>query len=186
MVQLQTFSLQLCRKLISITAVFQIICLHSRNIFQILRQKKSNFRKFCYFSYITFPFQPLQLRGDTHMTPWKLSKFQASPPTVYLLPNFSTPLPTWPWTSNFKRIFSPSSTNYGTTNACERTKSKQKQNQITSHSNWPRVLLFRVAHKQCNRIIKRWVHCLTSELKAWCLVIAQIQYSLIKKLKIGR
>ena len=26
--------------------------------------------------------------------------------------------------------------------ACERTKSKQKQNQVTSHSNWPRDLLF--------------------------------------------
>ena len=26
--------------------------------------------------------------------------------------------------------------------ACERTESKQKQNQVTSHSNRPRVLLF--------------------------------------------
>ena len=38
--------------------------------------------------------------------------------------------------------------------ASERTKSKQKQNQVTSHSNWPRVLLFDLAHKQCNGIIK--------------------------------
>ena len=30
----------------------------------------------------------------------------------------------------------PSPTNY----ACEQMKSKQKQNQVTSHSNWPRVL----------------------------------------------
>ena len=81
--------------------------------------------------------------------------------------------------------------------ACERTKSKQKQNQVMSHSNWPRVLLFDLAHKQCNGIIKGWLHCLTSESKgrflvnnilfgsAWCLVMAQIQFSLIKKIKIG-
>ena len=37
--------------------------------------------------------------------------------------------------------------------AFERTKSKQKQNQVTLHSNWSRVLLFDLAHKQCNGII---------------------------------
>ena len=31
--------------------------------------------------------------------------------------------------------------------ACEQTKSKQKQNQVTSHSNWTRVLLLDLAHK---------------------------------------
>ena len=35
----------------------------------------------------------------------------------------------------------------------ERTKSKQKQNQVTLHSNWSRVLLIDLAHKQCNGII---------------------------------
>ena len=34
--------------------------------------------------------------------------------------------------------------------ACERTKSKEKQNQATSHSNRPQVSLFDLAHKQCN------------------------------------
>ena len=34
--------------------------------------------------------------------------------------------------------------------ACERTKSKQKQNQVTLHSNSPRVLLFDLVLKQCN------------------------------------
>ena len=64
-----------------------------------------------------------------------------------------------------------------------------------SHSNWPRVLLFDLAHKQCNGIIEGWLHCLTSESKVrflfndilfgsrWCLVIAEIQFSLIKKNK---
>ena len=65
--------------------------------------------------------------------------------------------------------------------ACDRTKSKQ-QNQVTLHSNWPRVLLFDLVHKQCNDIIKGWVQCLPSESKgrflvnyilmldlAWCL-----------------
>ena len=46
---------------------------------------------------------------------------------------------------------------------CEWAKSKQKQNQVTSHSNWPRVLSFDLAHKQCNDIIKGWLHCLTPE-----------------------
>ena len=41
--------------------------------------------------------------------------------------------------------------------ACERTKSKQKQNQVTSYSNWPRVLLFDLAVKQCNDILKSLV-----------------------------
>ena len=38
--------------------------------------------------------------------------------------------------------------------AYERTKSKQKQNQVTSHSNQPRVLLFDLTHKQYYGIIK--------------------------------
>ena len=81
--------------------------------------------------------------------------------------------------------------------ACEWTKSKQKQkqNEITSHSNWSRALLFDSAHKWGSGIIKGWIHCLTSESKgrflvsnllmlgsAWCLVTEQIQFSLIKKI----
>ena len=85
-------------------------------------------------------------------------------------------------------------TNMWTNRACGRTKSKQKQNQIMLHSNWPRVLLFYLAHKQCNGMIKGLLHCLTLESKgkflvnnilifgsAWCLVMAQIQFSLIIK-----
>ena len=81
----------------------------------------------------------------------------------------------------------------------EQTKSKQKQNEVMSHSNWPRVVLFDLAHRQCNGIIKGWPHCLTSESNgrflvndiltfgsAWCLVMAQIQFSLIKKIKTWR
>ena len=49
--------------------------------------------------------------------------------------------------------------------ACEPAKAKQKQDQVTSHSNWPRILLFDLAHKQRNGIIKWWLHCLTSESK---------------------
>ena len=76
--------------------------------------------------------------------------------------------------------------------ACERTKSKQK---VMSYSNRALVPLFDLPQKQCNGIIKGWLHCLTSESKgrflanntlAWCLVMAQIQFSLIKKIKIGR
>ena len=67
--------------------------------------------------------------------------------------------------------------------ACERTK-----------SNWPRVPLFHLAYKQWNGIIKGCLHCLMSNSKgrflvnnmlmfssSWCFVMAQIQFSLIKK-----
>ena len=74
--------------------------------------------------------------------------------------------------------------------ACEWTKSKKnKKNKVTSYSNWRRVLSFDLAHKQCNIIIKGWFNCLTSASKGrflannilseWCLVMAQIQFSLI-------
>ena len=50
--------------------------------------------------------------------------------------------------------------------ACEWTKSKteQSKNKVTIQSNWPRVLLFDLVHKQCNSIIKGWLHYLMSEL----------------------
>ena len=76
-------------------------------------------------------------------------------------------------------------------------KSIGKQMQVSIH-----VLLFDLSHKQYNGIIKdvreRWFYCLTSELKerylinnilsgsVWCLVMVEIQYSLIKRIKIGR
>ena len=44
--------------------------------------------------------------------------------------------------------------------ACEQTKSKQKQSKFTLYSNWARVLLFDLARKQCNGIIKGWLHYL--------------------------
>ena len=53
--------------------------------------------------------------------------------------------------------------------------------------------------KQCNGTMKGWLHCLMSQSKgrflvnsiimlgsAWCLVMAQIQFLLTKKMKIGR
>ena len=69
--------------------------------------------------------------------------------------------------------------------------------QVTSHSNWPCVLLFDLAHKQCNGIVKRWLHCISAKGtfivnnilmfgSAWCLVMSHIQLSLIKNIKIGR
>ena len=64
--------------------------------------------------------------------------------------------------------------------ACERTKSKQKQNQAMSHSNSPRVLLFNLAHKQYNSVIKRQLHCLTSESKGTFLLKIYINVWLSK------
>ena len=78
-------------------------------------------------------------------------------------------------------------------------KQKQSQNQVTSHSNWPLVILLDSNHRQCNGIIKECLHSPTSESKGRfivnnllmfgspsCLVMAQIQFSLMKKIKIGR
>ena len=84
--------------------------------------------------------------------------------------------------------------------ACERRKLTEKQNQVTSHSNWPGVLLFDIANKQCNDIIKEWLHCLTPESirrfliinvlmfdSAWCLVMVQLsKYLFATKIKLGR
>ena len=67
------------------------------------------------------------------------------------------------------------------------SKNKTKSKPSTSHSNWPRLLFFDLAYKQCNGNIKGWLHCLTSESKgrflvnnillgsACSLVMAQIQ-----------
>ena len=51
--------------------------------------------------------------------------------------------------------------------ACERTESKQK---VMSYSNRDFVPFFDLPHKQCNGIIKGWLHCLTSEPKGRFLV----------------
>ena len=137
----------------------------------------------------------ITILGTIHIWyPWKLSNFQDPRPPmfIYVQNFFSFP---WPWTSSFKRTLQPSLANYETMWANEM---ENKQNQVTSHSNWPRVLLFDLAHKQCNGIIKRWLHCLAEAIgrflvnnnlmfdSAWCLVMAQTQYSLIEKIKIGR
>ena len=60
------------------------------------------------------------------------------------------------------------------------------------NSKRPRVLLFNLVHKQCNGLVKRWLHCLTSESKerflvknvlVFASVRAQIQFFLLKKYK---
>ena len=50
-------------------------------------------------------------------------------------------------------------------NERNQTKTKKKQKKVTLHSNWRRVLLFDLVHRQCNSIIKGWLNCLTSESK---------------------
>ena len=59
---------------------------------------------------------------------------------------------------------------------CERTKSNQKQNQLTSHSNLPRILLFDLSHKTWNGIMKGWLHCLTSKSKVRFLVNSKLMF----------
>ena len=70
--------------------------------------------------------------------------------------------------------------------ACEWTKSNKQTKKITPYSNWPRVLLFDSAHKQCNGIIKEWLHCLRSESTGRFLANnILLEFSLINKIKIG-
>ena len=67
-----------------------------------------------------------------------------------------------------------------------------KSKPSTSHSNWPRVLLFDLVHKQCNGTIKGLLHCqkedfLSIYINVWISAMAGlVLFSLIKKIKIGR
>ena len=79
------------------------------------------------------------LRDDTHLTSMKIVQFSRHPtPLSIYVQNSSTP---WNFDVQFQTT-PPLSKWY---RACERTKSKQKQNQVKSHSNWPRVLSFGLA-----------------------------------------
>ena len=115
--------------------------------------------------------------------PWKLSNFQDPLSLVHLRPNFVHPL--WPWTPNFKRPSPslPQTMEEKPDRTYEGTKSKQKYNLVTSHANWPRVLLFHFAYKQCSDtepVGRFLVNNILMFDSAWCLVMAQIQFYLIK------
>ena len=102
-----------------------------------------------------------------------------------------------------KEPFSPTTTKHSPTNCGTTTApcmwTNEFKNQFTSHSSWPRVLFFDLAYKQCSGITKGWLHCLAPESigrllvnnilmfnSTSCLAMAQIQLSLIKRIKIGR
>ena len=90
-----------------------------------------------------------QIMDDTHMTSMEIVKFSRPPPPPTPCPSTSIILPPL----DVRRSISngvPFSKWY---RACEQVKSKQKQNQVMSHSNWPGVLFFDLAYKQCNGII---------------------------------
>ena len=75
----------------------------------------------------------------------------------------------------------PSPTNYKTTVPCmyEWTKSKQRQNQVTSHSNWAHILLFDLAHKQWNGIIKGSLRAISVNRKISCQYYGSVCSSLM-------
>ena len=126
--------------------------------------------------------------GTIHIwRPWKLFNFQdPSIPLVHLCTTIFHPLDLGrPILNRSPLPLLQQTMEQQQHHASEWTKSKQKQNQVTSCSNWPRVLLLDLAHKQRNGIIKGWLHCLTPESKgrflfnnismfdsAWCLVMA--------------
>ena len=125
---------------------------------------------------------------------WTLSNFEDPHLLVHLRPKLFTPLTLdVRFEANSLPHLLQQTMEQQPRRARERTKWKPKQNQVTSHSNWPRVLLFNSAHKQCVGVIKGWLLCLTPESlgrfpvnnilmfdSAWCLVMVQIQFSLIK------
>ena len=104
----------------------------------------------------------------THMRSIKIAQFSRTPTLLFIyVQNSYTP---WTWTSNFKRIPPPSSPSsqfqtkvfaalYSTLfihRACEQTKSKQKRNQARHiHID---LTFYCLIYKQCNGIIKRWLH----------------------------
>ena len=96
---------------------------------------------------------------------WKLSNFQDP-----LLPCPSTSKsfpPPWPWTSNFKVNLLHPTTNYGTT---------------TSPCMWTNEIKTKTKAKPSHVTFKYNISTFGS---AWCLFMAQIQFSLIKRIKIG-
>ena len=117
-----------------------------------------------------------KLRDDTHKTSMKVVKFSRPPPCTSTSEIILHPRS---WTSNFRQ-----------TSPLQMITNQLKENMIQG-------LLFGYYMLSTKFIIiKGWLHCLTSESKrrflvsnilfgsAWCLVIAQIQFSLINK--IGR
>ena len=61
----------------------------------------------------------------------------------------------------------------------ERTKSKQRQNQVTSYSNWAHILLFDLAHKQWNGIIKGSLRAISVNRKISCQYYGSVCSSLM-------
>ena len=126
--------------------------------------------------------------GTIHIWhPLKFSNFQNPHLPVHLRPKFFHPLDLGcPISNNSTPPFHPQplqqTMEQQPHRARERTKSKPKQNQVRSHSNWPRIILSDLAHRQCNGIIKVWIHSLTLQSiervlvnnklmfdSAWCL-----------------
>ena len=58
-------------------------------------------------------------------------------------------------------------------------KSKQKQNQVMSYTNWPCLLLFDLVPNNAMVSLKDGFILMFSS--AWCLVMAQIQFFLVEK-----
>ena len=127
--------------------------------------------------------------------PWKLCNLQDPPrPLSIYIQNFSTP---WTLDVNFKwtplptllTLFNILWNNNRTVHVTKsRNKTKIRHIQI-NHD---------LAHKQFNVMIEVWLHYLTSASigrflvnnilfdSAWCLFMAQIKFSIINKIKIGR
>ena len=138
----------------------------------------------------------MRYSDDTHMTSMKIVQFVRPITTpVHLHPTFSRP----PWTLDVNFKWTPLATlptlfnilwNNNRTVHVTKSRNKTKIRHIQINHD--------LAHKQFNVMIEVWLHYLTSASigrflvnkilfdSAWCLFMAQIKFSIINKIKIGR
>ena len=98
-----------------------------------------------------------QVRDDTHITSIKIVLLQE--PSRLSIKSKIFP-PPWTWTSNFKRT-PLSLTNYGTTSAPYKIKTKAKPSHVTLKLTTRSIVRF--SPQAMNGIIKGWLLCLTPE-----------------------
>ena len=121
--------------------MFYVLSRFSFNFFVQKKATTANRTSRTIFSFISY-FSRQLWQGMAHIwRPWKLSNFQDRHLLSIYVQNSSTPL-----TLDIQCLTKPPFSRWY--RACKQKKPKQKQNQVTWHSNWPLVLLFDLAHKQ--------------------------------------
>ena len=114
---------------------------------------------YCFFIWNSFCFWMFNLRDDTHMTSIKIVYFSRLPtPLSIYIQSFSTPLNLGRPTVNetLPTLSGKLWNNNRTVYVNDRNQNKNKTK--SRHIQIDRSLLFNLDYKQCNAIIKVWVH----------------------------